>query len=742
MNNSHIVVSEGERPRVPSESVQYIMPASASSSKVESDDEIDLRELFAVLVNRLWLIILIASLVFFAVFVYTINIQPSYRASTTIQIESEESNQVLSFDVALGEGGNDEFYQTQYELLKSYTLARNVIEELGLEERFESGPRSEGLFSRFISYSKTFLFWKEQSPEYEIGAYPMEQRFLSGLSITPVKRSQIVRISYDANDPELAKNIVDAVASNFIAMTLQRRLDSAKDAQKFLADKVNQASVELGEMEQKLADYAKSQSIIQVDGESSQSLSAQKTAELNVAFTAAQGERIEAEARYRELSASQGVMSVLENSAIQGLQKTIVDLRSEYQKNLQQYKPGYPSMISLRKQIAQFQLQLENEIAAVKKAARSSLYAVYLAAKEKEESLQRALDAQKDTLLAERDRGIEYGNLLRQVGIQRQVYQELLLRETEVSIAAGIDSNNISVVDAAILPYQARSPNIKMNLALGGVLGLMLGAVIAFLLEFLSNGIKSSEELKKALGLPLLGVVPNVVEKKPAAHFMAAIDNPSSAMAEAYRSVRTNLLFSSADGVPKVISVTSAIPGEGKSSSCMNLATTFASSGKRVLLIDADMRKPVVHKHLKLDNSAGLSSFLSWQVEVTEIVQKTMIENVSVVTAGPIPPNPSELLSSARLDEIFAMVPEHFDVVIVDSPPIIGLADALVIANRVQATLMVSAYDHAEKNAVLGAAERLRQARANVLGVLFTKVKSGYGHTAYYGDEYLYKYGE
>lgn len=739
MNKNQLVIDKDKRVYVPADSAQSVVPNSQSD---DNDDEIDLRELFLVLRKRIFLIILIAALVFMAAFVVTLSIEPTYRATTKIQIQSEESGQVLNFDVALGDGGNDEFYQTQYELLKSYKLAADVIKELGLEDEFNAAiPTEKGMFSRVIDYFKTLLFWKEKSADYALGAYPAEEHFLAGLTVSPVKKSQIVQISYDHNDPDLARRIVDTVASNFIKMTLQRRLDAAKDAQKFLDVKVEQASNDLEALEQKLANYAKAESIIQVNGESSQSLSAQKTAELNLAYTIAQGERIEAEARYRELSSSQGVVSALENPALQALRSKVVELQSEYQKNLQKYKPGYPYMISLRRQINQFTNQIEQETLAVKRAARSTLQAVYSAAKEKEESLRQSLEQQKSTLLAERDKGIEYGDILRQVSIQRKVYEELLLRATEVSIAAGIGNNNVSIVDAAILPYEAQAPNIKMNLMLGGVLGLMLGVMTAFLLEFLSTGIKSTEELKRILGLPLLGIVPMVKERNPASHFLITVNKPSSAIAEAFRSIRTNLLFSSVGGVPKVISVTSTLPSEGKSSTCMHIAMAFASSGKRVLLVEADMRKPVVHKHLKLDNSLGLSNYLSHQADIDEVLQDTVVDGISVVTSGPIPPNPSELLSSDRLSELFSLVPERFDLVIFDSPPVIGIADALVIANSVQATILVAGFDMADRRAVVGAVERLKQARANLLGVLFTKVKSGAGYSSYYGDVYQYEYG-
>ncbi|MGB1311199.1 MAG: CpsD/CapB family tyrosine-protein kinase, partial [Leucothrix sp.] len=239
----------------------------------------------------------------------------------------------------------------------------------------------------------------------------------------------------------------------------------------------------------------------------------------------------------------------------------------------------------------------------------------------------------------------------------------------------------------------------------------------------------------------ILGITPEVKGKDPIAHSLATAEQPASALAESFRSLRTNLLFSSVDGVPQVLALTSAMPSEGKSSSCMNLATAFAQADNKVLIVDADMRKPTAHKRLKLDNALGLSNFLTHQADISDVIQATPIDNVSVITAGPLSPNPSELLSSKRIEEIFQLAPTQFDLVILDCPPVMGLADALVLANKANATLLVSAFGQTSKRAIQDANERLRQARANLIGALFTKVKTGGGYGYSYEYSY-YSYGE
>ncbi len=721
-----------------------------SVDRNNDEDEIDLRELLAVLRRRKGTILLIALLTLITAFVVTMMMTPIYRASTTLQVDMDQPK-VLNYDVEAGSAqatNSKDFYQTQFEILKSRALARKTIDSMGVESEFRSNQVAKPFFSDMTAQFKSWIFGAADLkgddvlvPEEElvIGTAPIEDRLIRNLTVSPVKNSQIVKLSYDSAKPELAANIVNAIADNYIAMNLERRVDSASFAKKFLTEQLIDVKSRLEESEAKLIKYAKDNDLFKTGDEKSPSLIALRINGLSVALSKAEGERIAAQSRYEQGQRSESDLKVLEDSTIQELKKNLIKLQGTYQEKLQIYKPGYPLMIQMKRQMNEYNAQIALEARSIKATVGGGLRAEYLAAKSNEENLRAELDKQKLLLTEMRDSSIGYNTLLREVETSRSSYEGLLTRMKEVSVAGGIESNNISVLDPAITPFIKHKPNTKLNLALGGVLGVFLGMVVAFLLEFFDDRVKSTEEVVRILGLPLLGATPILKGSDPIVHAMTTANEPTSAMAEAFRSLRTNLLFASRDGTPKVLALTSALPSEGKSSSCMNLAAAFAQSNKRVLLIDADLRKPTVHKRLKLDNSIGLSNFLTGQAETYDAIQETMIDGVSAMTAGPLSPNPAELLSSDRFQELFDLVPDTFDLIILDCPPVMGLADALILANRANATIMVSAYSQSRKRALQDANRRLNQAHVNLIGFIFSKVKSGGGYG--YNYDYYYTYG-
>lgn len=739
--STQLPVLDGNRYAQPKE--QYVV-VNSEYEKHNAEDEIDLRELFLVLRRRKGTILLTTLVIFIIGFFVTLKIQPTYKATATIQIDSEDSAKVLNFDVGItGDSGNSEFFQTQYELLKSRALASKVIKELKLDEKKQPSDEAPTITAIILDKARDLVTWGDDDrPDYQLGSYPVESKFNTGLSITPVKKSQIVAIGYESKDPQFATDAANAVAENFIVMTKERRMKASESAQKFVEKELKEAKAALEKAEQELADYAKKASIIQTGDENSQSLLSQVTTELNLASAQAEASRIEAEALFRQVQGSQGASNALNSPAVQQHKSNLAQLQHDYDQNLQTYKPGHPKMRTLERGIRQAKQRLNREITANLSATRNLLESKYEAAKKMEKELKSKLDIQKAGLLNQRDKGIQYQSLLQKVIIKRKVNEGLLLRATEIKIASGVVTSNIAIVDPAILPYAAQKPNIKLNLALSSVLGLFMGVVIAFLLEFMDDRVKSSEELKRILGLAILGITPEVKGKDPIVHSLATAKQPTSALAEAFRSLRTNLLFSSVEGVPKVVALTSAMPSEGKSSSCINLAAAFAQASNSVLIVDADMRKPTVHKRLKLDNSQGLSNYLTRQSEMGDVIQETIIEGVSAITAGPLSPNPSELLSGPRIEDVFKLAPHQFDIVILDCPPVMGLADALVLANKANATILVSAFGQTSKRAIQDAHERLKQARANLIGAVFTKVKSGGGYGYSYEYSTYYSYGQ
>jgi capsular exopolysaccharide synthesis family protein len=368
----------------------------------------------------------------------------------------------------------------------------------------------------------------------------------------------------------------------------------------------------------------------------------------------------------------------------------------------------------------------------------------YLAAKQKEEQLRAEVEKYKGELLNSQDKSIGYNTLQREVETNRQLYEGLLQRVKEVNVAGLSNTNNISIVDPAIVPYTVFKPNRRLNLALGMVLGLFLGTVLAFMLEFLDDRIKTSDDMEKALGIPLLGIAPSISKRIKQNYALLTVEKPTSAVAEAFRSLRTNLMFATRTGAPRVMNVTSSGPSEGKTSTTINLATAFAQAGKSVLLVDADLRKPTLHKHFKLDNTKGLANYLVGQETLEGVTQTCFIPEVYIVTSGPLTPNPVELLSSERLGELVAFIdaPDcKFDIILFDSPPVLGLSDALIIGNRTHATVLVAAYNETHKRPLMTAFTRLRQARNNIIGAVMTKAKGSAGGS-YYNYDYYYTYGD
>lgn len=717
------------------------------------DDEIDLRGLWTVIVRNKAIIITLAVFIFTATLINTLLIKPTYRANVSLQINPEDSAKVLNYDVTAQDPSftGKDFYQTQYELLKSRALAREVINSLGLEHSFTGEKLAKPFFSETLDSIKGVFKQavepirdkKEQQAKKKLGKKPIEDSFLGNLTVSPVKNSRIVNIYYEHEDPELAADIVNTLAEKFINMNLNRRINAASYAEKLLKDQLVEVKSRLQESENKLVNYAKERGIVNIENDKggSSSLTSQSLTALNIALSEAEKERIDAEAKYRNTTQSNMASSVQENTVVQKLKEEKAKLQSEYQEKLGIYKPAYPLMVQIKGRIKKLDEAISREIKNSQQAASAELKSAYLAAKQKEDNIRKKLQEQKANYMKFKDNSIKYNTLSREVETNRQMYNGLLQRMKEVSVAGSIGTNNISVVDYAVVPYAVYKPNIKRNLTLGLVLGLFVGVGVAFLREYLNDTVKSSEEIERLTHANVLGLLPSEKKNdKSKENLLSRILDPNTQTAEAIRVLRTNLMFSTQEGMPKTLLVTSAEPSEGKSNLCINLATGLCQSGKTVLIIDCDLRKPTMHKYLKLDNSEGLSNYLTKQIDEATATQSTDVDGLFVISSGPKPPNPVELLSGDRMVQLLELAAERFDNVIIDSPPVIGLADALVLSNHVNATLFVIAYGQAKKKAIEGAYTRLRKAQAKIIGTVFTKVKKTAGSDYYYYD-YYYEYG-
>lgn len=666
----------------------------------------------------------------------TLLMTPTYTARTTLQIDREAAR-VLGTDddvlpaEAMTEG--EEFFQTQYGVLRSRSLMQSVVDSLGLassdnflQQMGERAPTGAGV---------------ERSRRRADAVLKVVQE---NVGVQPVRGSRLVSITFTSPDPALSARIANAFAENFIRGNLDRKFESSSYAREFLEDRLAQTKARLEETERSLVAYAGNQQIINLreagaePGAEPQSLQEADLGALNASLARARAERVAAEETWR-LASTASLMTlpeVLQNQAIQRLTETRAQTSASYEQKLAIYGPDYPEIRQLRAQVQ----EIDAQIASLAGNIRTSLRQKYVAAANEERSLRANVTALKGDVLDYRNRSIEYNILRREVDTNRTLYEGLLQRYKEVGVAGGLASNNISVVDEAEAPLKPSSPRLLLNLVLAAFVGLGLGAVTAFLIEALDQTLATPEDVENKLGLTLLGAIP-VLPKGATPRL--ALEDVRSPFSEAYQSLRTALQFSSADGVPPVLMVTSSRPGEGKSTTALSLADNFARLGRRVLLIDLDLRNPSMHRLLDADNSRGMSDALSGSAQPGDIIRPAKgVPNLDFAPSGPLPPNPAELLSGHKLSELLATFSELYELVIIDGPPVLGFADAPVLADATNGTLFVVQARATRRAQARGAISRLMMGKGKILGVVLTKfdpqVSSQYGS---YNYAYDYGYG-
>ena len=703
----------------------------------QGDEGIDLLSYWRILLKRKWTVLATLGIVFFTVLVATLLTTPIYRATATLQIDLEPTKVVEVGNTTAADPMVFDYYQTQYELLKSRTLAKRVARQLVSEgvqyQQSNAASLSEKLgrllHRRPVAKTATGLAGKG-------AADGMTGVVQGGLNIEPVRDSRLVRINFDSPSAQFAAQAANAVAEGFIASNIERGFDASSYAKKYLEDHLQQLRVKLEDSEKQLVEVAQQEKIFG-SSKDGQSLSDQNLTQLNAALSVAQDARIRAEARWRQAAAASGTAlpsDMLANSIVHALQQKRAELMGQYQDRLSIYKPAYPLMQQLQSQIAEIEKQINAEVANIKGSARSD----YQAALAQESLLTRQMDTAKSGVLDLESRSIRYNVLKREVDTNRQLYDGLLQRYKEVGLAGGVSTNNISVVDRAEIPGRPYKPSLFTNTLLAMLAGLALGILLAFFFEYLDDTLKTPDDIEKQLGLAVLGIIPRLKNMTPA----KALEDPRSAFSEAYRSVRTALQFSTESGVPRSLLITSSMPSEGKSTTALTLAQNFAQLGKRVLLIDADLRNPTMHKTLGLDNSLGLSNCLAGAAKPQDVIHTVPDSSLHVILAGPLPPNPAELLAGPKMLSLLTVAMAKYDQVIIDGPPTMGLADAPIIAHVAMGTLLIVDAAQTRKDVAKGAVKRLHSARARLIGALLTKYdarRAGYGSG--YGDYSYYTYG-
>jgi succinoglycan biosynthesis transport protein ExoP len=710
------------------------------------EDEIDLLAYWHILVKRRWLVLSILAGVVALALLKTLMATPIYRATTVLQLE-KAGTQVVQVEGIQPDsdpyGWDPDFLQTQYELIQSRSLAERVANELNLDQAALDKLSEPGWLGRMLALLRPQS--KAEANKKKVGAAAEAAEELrsaagvvsGGLSVEPVRNSRLVRINFDSSSPEFSARVANAVAEGFIAAGMERRFGASSYAKTYLEDQLKLTKAKLEQSERQLVAFAQKENIVNT-GENGQSLATQNLTQLNAALANAQDQRIRAEARWRQASSGAMPADMIGNSNIRVLRQQQAQLQGAYQQKLQTFKPDYPEMQQLKGQIDELQRQIAQETSGV----RASVKAEYDAAASQERMLMGQISTLRTQALDVDGRSIQYNILKREVDTNRQLYDGLLQRYKEVGVAGDVRSNNISIIDRAEVPMWRFKPNLTLNLAIGLLLGGMLGVLAAFLLEFLDDTIKTPDDVEQKLKLAVLGIIPKLGPKE---NIASVAGDPRSSFSEAYRSVRTALQFATDHGVPRTLLVTSPGSGEGKSTTAMALARNFAHLGKRVLLIEADLRNPSLHRSLGLKGQGvGLSNLLAGGCTLAEATLDTEEPGLKVVLAGPLPPNPAELLSGSKLVSMLTVAAERYDQVILDGPPVLGLADAPILANAADGTLLVVNSAKTKINAAQAALKRLLAARARIVGALLSKYDAktaGYGYGYGYHYESYYAYG-
>ncbi|HEX9963484.1 MAG TPA: polysaccharide biosynthesis tyrosine autokinase [Allosphingosinicella sp.] len=698
----------------------------------KSESRFDVNEIWRIIAKWWWLITALAVTCLLAAVVISLMITPQYRAQSTIEV-NPEGVQVVGKemgDIQPRSGNDREFLNTQAGLLKSRSLAERVARSTNLAN------------------DENFVDQDLPRPVRENAVAGM---VMGSVDISVQRDSRLIAISIENPNPELAARLANAYADSFIQSNMERRYEATSYARNFLQQRIATVKTKLEETERALVDYAEKQGIITLAVDNGgvgsvrheQSIDAATLVQTNNALAQARSDRIAAEGRYREAAGAQARSAAITDPTVQALQQQRASLEAKYQQNLGIYRPEFPEMVQLRSQIDSLAKEIASQRSNVSGSASGTLRADYQAAVARENALQAKVNQGKAGLQDLRKRSIQYTILQREVDTNRSLYDALLQRFKEVGVAGGVGANVVSVVDRAQVPGAPFKPNLPLNIALGLFIGVLLGFGTAFAIEWIDDTIKTPDDLASKLGLASLGVIP-VVGKGIAVR--EQLEDPRSQVSEAYQSVRTALQFSTDHGVPRSLLVTSTRASEGKSSTALALAQTLANLGASVLLIDADLRKPTFRG--PSSTSQGLSSLLAGSDKISECVHPTQMERLFLLPSGPIPPNPAELLASGRFGEVLKEALKTFDHIIIDSAPVLGLADAPMLASSTEGTLMVIEAGSIRRAAALNAVNRLRASEARLIGAILTKfnaVKVGYGYGYGYGygeDAYAYREGD
>jgi len=713
-----------------------------------------LGEYVRVLIKRKWIVLGCLATIFSIVTIASLRMTKVYEASGTIHISKPDAT--LNFQNSAT--FNLDYYDpseldTEVKILQSDLLALQVIRELNLDRRPDMGGTTAPPSSLDLAPDPL-----QADPAL---ASAVLGGFKSNLKVTLSPNTRIIEVHYRNADAQTAANVVNTLMQTYVENNFKARFESTMQASDWLQKQLVDMQMKVETSQEKLVRYQKEHEILGIDEK--QNITTEKLDELNKELTVAESERMDKEAFYRlvesgdpdAISSAAGVDSSGSggpsgSQLLETLRAKQADLKIQAADMNTQFGPSYPKLAQLNNQLKEVDSQIQSEMKKIASKVRGQ----YMTALQRENMLRDALERQKQEANKLNESAIEYNILKRDSDTYRALYEGLLQKLKEAGVSAGLRANNFQVVDSARSPTYPIEPNIPRNLGFGAVLGLATGVLIAFLLEGLDNTIRTTEQAQLISGLAPLGMIPLgsksasegthpkrlvIASSKEAVELITQV-RPQSQMAESYRALRTSLLLSNLGAPPKVIMVTSALPQEGKSTTSINCAVVLAQKGVRVLLIDADLRRPSIHKTLGMGPRSGLSNVLTGSTKLEQaITRSTILPNLHILPAGTLPPNPAELLASANMRDVLNQLREQFDHIVVDTPPSLSVTDAVVLSPRADAVVLVIRSGQTTKQSLRRARNILAQVNAKVIGVLLNAVDLS-SPDYYYYYEYQGKY--
>ena len=729
------------------------------------EEQIDLRDYMRVIMKRKWNIITVFLIILITVTIHAFTSTPIYKATARLIIDKENPNVISIEEVMAVDASGTDYYQTQYKIIESRTIAREVIKRLNLAEskEFFPEPKDDFISNLKRSVKETITFWIESlvsllktggnATSEGVGEYETDYELVSGfigrIDIEPIRNSRLVDVSFMAKNPKLAGKIANTLARVYIDQNMETKLKAAQDAVRWLHNRIDEERKKVEKAENALLQYKEKHNIITDFSSDVENITAQKLAQLNAQVVEIESKRVEAETRYRQAMALQGspdmldsIPEVLNNELIRQIKTMEVELYKRMSELSKKYGQKHPRMVAIESELKTLQKRKKQEVNRVINSLKNE-YGVALA---KEQSLKAALSRQKRESLDLNQKAIAYGVLKREAESARQMYELLIKRFKETTLTEDMKTGNIRVIDRAEVPKYQVKPRRKLNVLLAIIVGLVTGIGLAFFFEYLDNTIKLPEDIKRYLNIPYLGPVPVMAAargRNPDGETIPELitfHSPKSTASEAYRGIRTSILFSSAETEPGVILVSSSGPREGKTITTTNLAVTMAQSGSKVIILDCDMRRPKIHKLLDVPRDIGISNILVGGCEVKEAVVHTWIPNLDIIPCGPIPPNPSEILGSKRMSTLLDMLRKTYTRILIDSPPVTAVTDAVVLAKLVDGVVLVLRTGETPREIIQNGVGQLQAVNAHILGTVLNGVDMS--KDSYYYQYYYYYYGE